>query len=129
MGNDLAVFVTWGAFLVDGNPLTNLMSIGEKSSATGTDPPAPAIVGGLNTHAVFEGDVLSFGMDSLYSCVEFQVMLAQPEAIFILVIISHSTKHFSIRRVSISFYHIQYAVLMANTIACHNVQKTREWNL
>ena len=55
MGNDLAVFVTWGAFVVDGNQLTNLMSIGEKSSITGTDPPPPAIVGGLNTHKVFEG--------------------------------------------------------------------------
>lgn len=55
MGNDLAVFVAWGAFLVDGNHLTNLMSIGEKSNGTGTDPPPPAIVGGLNTHKVFEG--------------------------------------------------------------------------
>jgi hypothetical protein len=55
MGNDLATFVTWGAFLVDGNHLTNLMSIGEKSNATGTDPAPPAIVGGLNTHKVFEG--------------------------------------------------------------------------
>ena len=50
-----AVFVTWGAFLVDGNLLTNLMSIGQKSSSTGPDPPFPAIVGGLNTHGVFEG--------------------------------------------------------------------------
>ena len=55
MGNDLAVLVTWGAFLVDGNQLTNLMSIGQKSNSTGTDPPPPAIVGGLNTHKVFEG--------------------------------------------------------------------------
>ncbi|KAF8958572.1 Chloroperoxidase [Flammula alnicola] len=56
MGNDLAVFVTYGAFLVDGNLLTNLLSIGGKTPETGPDPPAPAIVGGLNTHAVFEGD-------------------------------------------------------------------------
>lgn len=56
MGNDLAVFVTYAAFLVDGNPLTNLMSIGGKTIFTGIDPPKPAIVGGLNTHAVFEGD-------------------------------------------------------------------------
>jgi len=56
MENGLAKFVTYAAFLVDGNPLTNLMSIGGKSSLTGGDPPAPAIVGGLNTHAVFEGD-------------------------------------------------------------------------
>lgn len=55
MANDLAVLVTWGAFIVDGNLLTNLMSIGMKSPFTGADPPAPAIVGGLNTHGVFEG--------------------------------------------------------------------------
>ena len=55
MGNDIAVFVTYGAFLVDGNPLTNLLSIGGKTPLTGRDPPQPAIVGGLDTHAVFEG--------------------------------------------------------------------------
>jgi hypothetical protein len=55
MGNDLAILVTWATFLVDGNHLTNLMSIGEKSDATGPDPPSPATVGGLNTHKVFEG--------------------------------------------------------------------------
>ena len=55
MGNDLAVFVTYAAFLVDGNMITNLLSIGGKSSKTGPDPPKPAIVGGLDTHAVFEG--------------------------------------------------------------------------
>ncbi|KIJ30164.1 hypothetical protein M422DRAFT_268303 [Sphaerobolus stellatus SS14] len=38
------------------NPITNLMSIGGKSVLTGPDPPRPAIVGGLDTHAVFEGD-------------------------------------------------------------------------
>jgi len=48
MENSLAKFVTYAAFLVDGNPVTNLMSIGQ-------DPPSPAIVGGLDTHAVFEG--------------------------------------------------------------------------
>lgn len=55
MGWDLATLVTWGAFLVDGNHLTNLMSIGQKSTQTGRNPPSPAIVGGLNTHGVFEG--------------------------------------------------------------------------
>jgi len=43
-------------FLVDGNPLTNLLSIGGKTPLTGPDPPQPAKVGGLDTHAVFEGD-------------------------------------------------------------------------
>lgn len=55
MENTLARFVTYAAFLVDGNVITNLLSIGGKTSSTGPDPPAPAIVGGLNTHAVFEG--------------------------------------------------------------------------
>lgn len=55
MRNDLATFVTYAAHLVDGNLVTDLLSIGGKSSFTGPDPPAPAIVGGLNTHAVFEG--------------------------------------------------------------------------
>jgi hypothetical protein len=55
MDNAFAKFVTYAAFLVDGNLVTNLMSIGGKSSLTGPDPPTPAIVGGLDTHAVFEG--------------------------------------------------------------------------
>lgn len=55
MGNDLAVFVTYAAMLVDGNLVTNLLSIGGKTKLTGPDPPKPAIVGGLDTHAVFEG--------------------------------------------------------------------------
>ena len=56
MDNSLARFVTYAAFLVDGNVVTNLLSIGQKTAETGPAPPAPAIVGGLNTHAVFEGD-------------------------------------------------------------------------
>ena len=55
MGNDLALTITYAAMLVDGNMITNLLSIGGKSSLTGADPPKPAIVGGLDTHAVFEG--------------------------------------------------------------------------
>ena len=65
MGNDIAVFVTYAAFLVDGNPLTNLLSIGGKTPLTGPDPPQPAIVGGLDTHAVFEGTSF-FGSDSRF---------------------------------------------------------------
>ena len=55
MGNSLAVFITYAAMLVDGNQITNLLSIGGKSYETGPDPPKPAIVGGLDTHGVFEG--------------------------------------------------------------------------
>jgi len=53
---DLATFVTYAAFIVDGNQITNLLSIGGKTPLTGPNPPKPAIVGGLDTHAVFEGD-------------------------------------------------------------------------
>ena len=56
MENNLAVFVTYAAHLVDGNLITDKLSIGRKSAETGPDPPAPAIVGGLNTHGVFEGE-------------------------------------------------------------------------
>ena len=62
MGNDLATFVAFAAFLVNGNPITNLMSIGSKTSLTGPDPPPPATVGGLDTHNVFEGAI--FGQRS-----------------------------------------------------------------
>ena len=55
MDNGLAIFITYAAMLVDGNQITNLLSIGGKSSQTGPDPPKPAIVGGLDTHAVLEG--------------------------------------------------------------------------
>lgn len=55
MHNGLAIFVTYAAHLVDGNLLTDLLSIGRKTYLTGPDPPTPAVVGGLNTHDVFEG--------------------------------------------------------------------------
>ncbi|KIJ40725.1 hypothetical protein M422DRAFT_230090 [Sphaerobolus stellatus SS14] len=66
MGNDLAVFVTYAAFLVDGNLVTNLLSIGSKTPLTGPNPPAPAIVGGLDTHAVFEGDASTTRADAFF---------------------------------------------------------------
>ncbi|KAF8901376.1 heme-thiolate peroxidase [Gymnopilus junonius] len=56
MHNGLAIFITYAGHLVDGNLLTDLLSIGGKTSLTGPDPPGPATVGGLNTHDVFEGD-------------------------------------------------------------------------
>ena len=55
MDNNTAILITYASMLIDGNPVTNLMSIGEKSPLTGPDPPKPANVGGLNTHAGFEG--------------------------------------------------------------------------
>jgi hypothetical protein len=60
MGNDLALLVTYAAMLVDGNQLTDLLSIGGKTHRTGKSPPPPAIVGGLDTHGVFEGLVFVY---------------------------------------------------------------------
>ncbi|KAF9445290.1 aromatic peroxygenase precursor [Macrolepiota fuliginosa MF-IS2] len=56
MENSLARFLAYAAHLVDGNLITDQLSIGGKTSKTGPDPPPPATVGGLDTHAVFEGD-------------------------------------------------------------------------
>jgi hypothetical protein len=56
MANSLARLVTYAAHLVDGNVITDKISIGGKSPLTGPNPPAPASVAGLDTHAVFEGD-------------------------------------------------------------------------
>ncbi|TFK18279.1 Cloroperoxidase [Coprinopsis marcescibilis] len=56
MENSAARFTTYAAHLVDGNPITDLLSIGGKTRKTGPDPPAPAIVGGISNHGTFEGD-------------------------------------------------------------------------
>ncbi|KAI9573992.1 hypothetical protein HD554DRAFT_2054429 [Boletus coccyginus] len=50
MGWNLATFATYGAFIVDGNHLTNLMSIGANTTAEGELTP------GLNIHGNFKGD-------------------------------------------------------------------------
>ena len=65
MGNGLAIFLTYTAMLVDGNQVTNLLSIGGKSSETGPDPPQPAIVGGLDTHSVLEGALFGYVVYSM----------------------------------------------------------------
>lgn len=66
MENSLAQFVTYAAHLVDGNLVTDLLSIGGKTRKTGPDAPPPAIVGGLNTHAVFEGDTSMTRADAFF---------------------------------------------------------------
>ncbi|EJD42721.1 heme-thiolate peroxidase [Auricularia subglabra TFB-10046 SS5] len=58
MGHEIATLVTFAAFLVDGNQLTNLMSIGDASRLTGPAPPKPALAGGLSVHGTFEGECL-----------------------------------------------------------------------
>jgi hypothetical protein len=55
-----AVSTVYPAMLVDGNLVTNVLSIGGKTKKTGPDPPKPAIFGGLNTHDLFEGKLVSY---------------------------------------------------------------------
>ncbi len=57
MANELSGFLTYAGMLLDGNPITNLMSIGGKSPRTGRDPPPPAVVGGLGAPGFFEGQL------------------------------------------------------------------------
>ncbi|KIJ26514.1 hypothetical protein M422DRAFT_272390 [Sphaerobolus stellatus SS14] len=56
MDTNSATLVTYASMLIDGNLVTNLMSIGRKSPLTGLDPSQPATIGRLNTHAGFKGD-------------------------------------------------------------------------
>ncbi|RXW17616.1 heme-thiolate peroxidase [Candolleomyces aberdarensis] len=56
MENQFAIFVTYVAHLMNGNLVTDLLSIGGKTPRTGPDPPAPAHAGGFNVHGTFEGD-------------------------------------------------------------------------
>jgi hypothetical protein len=56
LDNTLAIFVTYSALLVDGNPITNQLSIGGKTPLTGPDPPGGPIIGGLDTHGSLEGE-------------------------------------------------------------------------
>ena len=55
LGNEFARFLALQGHLMNGNPLTNLISIGMHTKLTGPDPPAPAKVGGLTFHGTFEG--------------------------------------------------------------------------
>jgi hypothetical protein len=66
MGNDLAIFLVYNALLVDGNVLTNLLSIGGLTPLTGTPPPAPAIAAGIDHHGTFEGDTSMTRQDAFF---------------------------------------------------------------
>lgn len=55
MENKFAIVVTYIAHLLDGNLVTDLLSIGGKTPKTGPAPPAPAHAGGFNVHGTFEG--------------------------------------------------------------------------
>ncbi|KAF8888466.1 heme-thiolate peroxidase [Gymnopilus junonius] len=64
--NSFARFLALSTFLVNGNPITNLMSIGGVTPLTGQNPPAPATVSGLNTHNNCEGDTSMTRADTYY---------------------------------------------------------------
>ncbi|KIJ24362.1 hypothetical protein M422DRAFT_274889 [Sphaerobolus stellatus SS14] len=51
---------------MNGNPLTNLMSIRMKTHLTGPEPPKPALVGGLSQHGTFEGDMSMTRVDAFF---------------------------------------------------------------
>ncbi|KIJ22934.1 hypothetical protein M422DRAFT_276581 [Sphaerobolus stellatus SS14] len=60
LANDFAKLLTYQTFLMNGNPITNLMSLGLKSSFTGPDPPKPAQVDGLSPIALRTAHYTSF---------------------------------------------------------------------
>ncbi|PPQ64867.1 hypothetical protein CVT26_002585 [Gymnopilus dilepis] len=64
--NSFARFLTYSTFLVNGNPLTNLMSIGDATPLTGQNPPKPATVAGLDTHNNCEGDTSMTRNDAFF---------------------------------------------------------------
>ncbi|KAH6910884.1 Chloroperoxidase [Coprinopsis sp. MPI-PUGE-AT-0042] len=66
MASTAARVTTYGAHLLDGNLEYDLLSIGGKTPKTGPDPPAPAIVGGLNNHGTFEGDASLTRADAFF---------------------------------------------------------------
>jgi unspecific peroxygenase len=56
MENQVARFTAYVNHLVDGNLVTDLISIGDQTIKTGFPLPPPALVGGMNNHGTFEGD-------------------------------------------------------------------------
>ncbi|KAL9935783.1 hypothetical protein V8E36_005360 [Tilletia maclaganii] len=66
MAQPLAVFLAWGAHVVDGNLLTNLISLGRKTVRTGTAGAAAQAASGLNTHGLFEGDASTTRGDAYF---------------------------------------------------------------
>ena len=64
MENKFAIFVTYLNHLMNGNLVTDRLSIGGKTRKTGPDPPTPAHAGGLSVHGTFEGECINrFGSE------------------------------------------------------------------
>jgi unspecific peroxygenase len=66
MASGSARSATYTAHLLNGNIEYDLLSIGAKTPKTGPDPPPPAVVGGLNRHGTFEGDVSFTRADAFF---------------------------------------------------------------
>jgi unspecific peroxygenase len=56
MHNTVARIAAYGAHLLNGNLVTDLLSIGGQSPLTGPSPAPPAHAGGNNVHNTCEGD-------------------------------------------------------------------------
>ncbi|TFK21675.1 aromatic peroxygenase precursor [Coprinopsis marcescibilis] len=61
-----ARIATYSAHILEGNLVTDLLSIGGKTSRTGPDPPAPATVAGISNHGSFEGDASMTRVDAFF---------------------------------------------------------------
>ena len=66
LGNSGARIAAFAGHLLNGNLEYDLLSIGGRTSKTGPDPPAPALVGGLSQHATFEGDASLTRADAFF---------------------------------------------------------------
>ena len=60
MDHGAAVTAAYLGHLLNGNLVTDLLSIGGKTPKTGPPPPPPAHAGGLNVHGTFEGKYHTF---------------------------------------------------------------------
>ena len=66
MDNTVARFTAYVNHLLDGNLVTDLISIGNKTLKTGLPPPPPALAAGMNNHGTFEGDASLTRADAFF---------------------------------------------------------------
>ncbi|TFK21418.1 Cloroperoxidase [Coprinopsis marcescibilis] len=66
MENSAARVVTYSAHLLDGNLVTDLISIGGKTTKSGPSPPLPALAAGLSNHGTSEGDASLTALDAYF---------------------------------------------------------------
>jgi len=73
MNYNLSSFIMYNVHIVNENVVTDLLNIGNKVNVMGTDPLLLAIIGGLNTHSLFE-DNISMTRSQLNNSKTFLVM-------------------------------------------------------